>query len=316
MAIEDFYKYDEVGEDQVVKTIERFSRFEFQTRASIEILPQVLHIVEQLTPSNPLPPNVPERSMPTSQPTGKDLIELKNRVLKSFNESNWLELGAITEMIDQVNDHPRLLRSLSWGDGDYEGCIIEMLKSMVDSDPDNYPAMREYIFQKCPEEGENVSSIDNPERRIVFTPSVFDIPEESPDANLISVMMPFTSVLAPVYESIKLAAAATGFGCLRADDIWDHSTVIQDVFSLIFRSYIVVCDFSDRNPNVFYEAGIAHTLGKHVVPITQSKEDVPFDLRHHRYASYLNNSEGRDVLQKDLTKRFRELANKKHKANW
>lgn len=203
-------------------------------------------------------------------------------------------------MIDEVNSHPRLLRSLSFGDGDCEGCVIEMLKSMVDADSSNYPEMREYIFQKCPEAGSNVSSLDNPERRIVFTPNVFDIPADSPDTNLISVMMPFTGALTPVYECIKLAAAATGFSCLRADDIWDHSTVIQDVFSLIFRSYIVVCDFSDRNPNVFYEAGIAHTLGKHVVPITQSKDDVPFDLRHHRYASYLNNAEGRGVLQAEL----------------
>jgi hypothetical protein len=63
-------------------------------------------------------------------------------------------------------------------------------------------------------------------------------------------------------------------------------------FSLIFRAAIVVCDFSGRNANVFYEAGIAHTLGKQVVPLSQSKDDVPFDLGHHRYLQYLNNGEG------------------------
>jgi hypothetical protein len=58
---------------------------------------------------------------------------------------------------------------------------------------------------------------------------------------------------------------------------------------------------------VFYEAGIAHTLGKHVIPITQSAEDIPFDLRHHRYLRYLNNGEGRAQLQTDVGKRIAQL---------
>ncbi len=101
-----------------------------------------------------------------------------------------------------------------------------------------------------------------------------------------------------------------GLHCKRVDDIWNHSTVIQDVFSLIFQSYIVVCDLTGKNPNVFYEAGIAHTLGKHVVPITQTESDIPFDLKHHRYAKYLNNTEGREKLKKDLASRFETLISK------
>jgi nucleoside 2-deoxyribosyltransferase len=67
---------------------------------------------------------------------------------------------------------------------------------------------------------------------------------------------------------------------------------------------------------VFYEAGIAHALGKHVVPITQNAEDIPFDLRHHRYARYLNNGEGHETLRQELVDRFRTLAERKARANW
>lgn len=94
---------------------------------------------------------------------------------------------------------------------------------------------------------------------------------------------------------------------MRADDIWQDSVLIQDIFSLIVRSRIVVCDFSDKNPNVFYEAGIAHTLGKHVVPITQSCGDVPADLRHHRYLQYLNNGEGLQTLESQLASRLANI---------
>ena len=129
-------------------------------------------------------------------------------------------------------------------------------------------------------------------------------------------MMPFDAPMRPVYDTIKAAAEATGFKCRRADDIWDDSTVIQDVFSLIFQSYIVVCDFTGKNANVFYEAGIAHTLGKHVIPITQNAEHIPFDLRHHRYAQYLNNAEGRDGLQQELENRLTVLRKKQSLVNW
>ena len=42
--------------------------------------------------------------------------------------------------------------------------------------------------------------------------------------------------------------------------------------------------------------------------ITQSAEDVPFDLRHLRYATYLNNGEGRAALADKLKLRFDALA--------
>ncbi len=58
---------------------------------------------------------------------------------------------------------------------------------------------------------------------------------------------------------------------------------------------------------MFYEAGISHTLGKHVIPITQSADDIPFDLRHHRYLLYLNNGEGLSVLQHKLSERIATL---------
>ena len=80
------------------------------------------------------------------------------------------------------------------------------------------------------------------------------------------------------------------------------------------KSYIVVCDFTGRNPNVFYEAGIAHTLGKHVVPITQSADDVPFNLRHHRFIHYLNNKEGRCELTARLEERIGGLMEARKKA--
>jgi hypothetical protein len=128
------------------------------------------------------------------------------------------------------------------------------------------------------------------------------------DPNLASVMMPFDPTFNDVFRAIKRTAKKiAGLNCLRADDIWDDPAVIQDVFSLIYRSILVICDCTGRNSNVFYEAGIAHTLGREVILITQSKEDVPFDLRHLRFVQYVNDSKGRAALSKKLERKIQDV---------
>jgi hypothetical protein len=167
----------------------------------------------------------------------------------------------------------------------------------------------DYVAEVYGEDGDSISTAPGRSRPITFTPSVFDAPDGGVETDLIAVMSPFEAKFEPVFDSIKTAGSSAGFRTLRAKDIWENSAVIQDIFSLIFKAQIVVCDFTDKNPNVFYEAGIAHTLGKHVVPITQSATDIPFDLRHHRYLDYLNNAEGRTLLETALASRFRSLSN-------
>lgn len=143
---------------------------------------------------------------------------------------------------------------------------------------------------------------------LVIVPTVFSIPNEEPEEDLVSAMMPFDAASTPVYVAIQRSCADAGLRCLRADDIWQEAAIVQDIFSLLFRSRIVIADFSGRNPNVLYETGIAHTLGRSVIPISQSLDDVPFDLRHHRVLKYLPNTEGLTAMQATLTERLRTLS--------
>ncbi len=140
------------------------------------------------------------------------------------------------------------------------------------------------------------------------TPRVFSISDpENIEPTLLSVMMPFHPSFNAVYTELKRNAEAIGFRCRRADDIWENPAVIQDVVSLIDRSKIVICDCTGRNPNVFYEIGIAHTLGRETILITQSELDIPFDLRHLRYVKYLNNGEGLTALSAGLSPKLTDL---------
>jgi len=140
-------------------------------------------------------------------------------------------------------------------------------------------------------------------------PTVFQLTDyENIEPTLVSVMMPFDLAFNAVYATLQQAAKAAGLRCRRADDIWENPAIIQDVVSLIDRSKVVICDCTGRNPNVFYEIGIAHTLGREVILITQADADIPFDLRHLRYVRYLNNGEGLQTLRERLQPRLAELA--------
>lgn len=169
------------------------------------------------------------------------------------------------------------------------------------------------LVKLCPLHGEFISSdyTEVPtEKLITFKPSVFQVPNKPQNERLLSVMMPFSASFNGTYDAIKQVADYMKLECLRADDIWDNSTFMQDIFDLIFCAKIIVVDYTGRNPNVLYETGIAHTLGKTVIPITQSLDDIPSDLGHHRALKYLPNEQGYKDLSKELYKRITVIYDK------
>lgn len=244
------------------------------------------------------------------------LFALHEFIQDNFTKSDWIKIGYLTDSLDLIEDHPRLLRSLDFKDEDYEGNSLQVLSKLISESISNLYEIERFIEAKKATLArparvipDFVSTVQTglPERVITFAPDVFRIPAKPVESNVLSVMMPFESRFAGTYSAIRNVCARLGIDCRRADDIWDNSILIQDVFDLIFTSQVVITDFTDRNPNVFYETGVAHTLGKLVIPITQSVGDIPFDLRHHRALTYLPNSEGLLKLEKDLEKKLAKV---------
>lgn len=247
--------------------------------------------------------------MLTNREKAHRILELANQVEAIFNQSDWIELGYLVGENKLIEGHSRLLRSLSWGDEDYKGNVLEVLTKIVDASPENFQDIKDFLQKKnsSPEVLEFISTghIELPKKIISFSPYVFQVPEKPQNEKLVSVMLPFS--LNKTYETVKATCFELNLDCKKADDIWVNSTFIQDIFELIFMSKIVVADFTGKNPNVFYEVGIAHTLGKIVIPISQSIDDVPSDLRHHRVLKYLPNDEGYLMLKNDLVNRIKTI---------
>lgn len=102
------------------------------------------------------------------------------------------------------------------------------------------------------------------------------------------VMMPFADPIGGYYEAIyEPAIKNAGLVPVRADDdIFSTGKIIDQVWSGIHAARILLAELTTRNPNVYYELGLAHALGKPVVLVSRGEEDVPFDLQHIRVIYY------------------------------
>lgn len=123
------------------------------------------------------------------------------------------------------------------------------------------------------------------------------------------VIMPFISTFESEYNNIiRPAVEAAGLTCIRADEIYSKPQIMSDIWKSLRSSRIVIAELSGRNTNVFYEVGVAHTLGKPVIIITRNQDDVPFDLKALRYLYYdTNNPFWGQNLQKALTNMIKKL---------
>ncbi len=71
--------------------------------------------------------------------------------------------------------------------------------------------------------------------------------------------MPFAAKFEPIFVAIKAALEADlGLACTRTKELLGGGNIIEDILRGIGESELVIVDVTGKNPNVFYELGIAH----------------------------------------------------------
>lgn len=119
----------------------------------------------------------------------------------------------------------------------------------------------------------------------------------------IFVIMPFAEEFTPVYaDHIKKVAERLDLEIKRGDDFYKAQSIMQDVWDGIYNSRLLIADCTGKNPNIFYEIGLAHAIGKPVILITQEISDIPFDLAHMRIIEYKYTPPGMTEFETTLKK--------------
>lgn len=124
------------------------------------------------------------------------------------------------------------------------------------------------------------------------------------------VLMPFGGPYDEFYnEIIKETLEENNYTVKRADEIYGSKPIMEDILNGINDSELILADLTDKNPNVFYELGIAHTVkpNNNVLLISQSIDFVPFDIRPYRVIIYEPTITGAKILSKQLHETLKEF---------
>lgn len=136
-----------------------------------------------------------------------------------------------------------------------------------------------------PTEAERAVASTPPEK--VPSPVVSKEPRVREFLDTCFVMMPFGEWFDRYYAEIYVPAIKeAGFEPVRADELFTTGSVVEQIWEQIEKARLLLADLSGKNPNVFYELGLAHAAKKPVVFTAGQLEDVPFDLRHLRVIIY------------------------------
>ena len=135
-----------------------------------------------------------------------------------------------------------------------------------------------------------------------------DISNISINDKTVFCLMPFHKNFNKIYDAVNQACNNTGYICFRSDTPYNPGKILQQIVELLLKSQLIIAVLDGKNPNVFYEIGIAHSVGKTVILIVNSDKisDIPFDLRSDRLLLYSNYN--------DLSKKLSEVLKDAHYA--
>ncbi len=120
------------------------------------------------------------------------------------------------------------------------------------------------------------------------------------------VIMPFAPELNFVFNVIKEAVEQQDLECVRADERFVSEPIIENVKSQIAGAEVVIVDFTGRNPNVYFEAGLADAWRKKWIVLAQSTSDLAFDVQHVRAIVYSNTMGADQKLKTDIGRALQE----------
>lgn len=114
--------------------------------------------------------------------------------------------------------------------------------------------------------------------------------------NQVFVLTPFHSMYEETYNTIKSACGMNGLVAVRGDEAFKVGNILRHIVEQIICSPFIIANINGRNPNVHYELGIAHALGKNILLVSEGVDEIAFDLQSERVLIY--NS------QKDLSNKI------------
>lgn len=139
------------------------------------------------------------------------------------------------------------------------------------------------------------------------TKNILDIKIENDYAFIAMPMDPNYPELIDVLDAVKESAKKCGIRAERIDEPQSNERITDRIINSIQKAEFVIVDLSKSKPNVFFEAGYAHGLGKIPIYFAKHGTTIEFDLKDYPVLFYHNLRE----LKESIEKRIKGLKAKK-----
>jgi hypothetical protein len=147
----------------------------------------------------------------------------------------------------------------------------------------------------------DLSEKSGSKNRFLESVGINEMPKKSRNRNVF-VLTPFHPRYEKTYDLISSVCHKVGLKCSRGDEKFIRGGVLSHILKELTSASIVIANIDGRNPNVYYELGIAHALDKDVILISSSVEEVPFDLKSQRLIVWNQAEELEKELNATLTR--------------
>jgi hypothetical protein len=186
----------------------------------------------------------------------------------------------------------------------FENKIYDLNERMV-SDPDRWSDLNNLIvsgniLKNSRATGKQISTIVDSS---LFLQDIgIDTSKLKIKSNEVFVLTPFSNKFDETYAFVRNIISDLGLQVSRGDEISTKSAILPHILTNILEARIIIANIDGRNPNVFYELGIAHAFDKTVILLASSIDSVPFDLRNQRIIIWRDKEELETELVKTVAR--------------
>ncbi len=122
-------------------------------------------------------------------------------------------------------------------------------------------------------------------------------------SNRLFIVMPMIEedpTLYDVLDAIKVAGQELNLNAIRIDEIESSGKITDNLVEELKKAAFVVVDLTHSRPNVYWEAGFTHGLGKTPIYVARKGTNLAFDIKDYPVIYFRNNRELKELLAKRL----------------